>query len=223
VILRNDSMVSPQGVLLDGMVPSSVPFVATPGSLLRTHSTISLASLADSDAGSVASSTRSDETIVSNGSRKWSQIRTAFGFKSQTASDGRDSPDAAERGSGSSGSSTDDASHDLNQLQRQANFRFSLEWIDRPMFARERILGPPRLATHAQRYLESLTGDVRTVEVSAKTLASKHWTYIGRALSEWLLVIVEYENFFDRRKMEGRETDKDVETPSLGVESIRKF
>ncbi|MCJ1312362.1 hypothetical protein MMC25_006036 [Agyrium rufum] len=47
--------------------------------------------------------------------------------------------------------------------------------------------------------------------------------YAGRALAEWALVIVECQNFFDRRKHEGVPGYRLVETPALGVENLRKL
>jgi hypothetical protein len=50
-------------------------------------------------------------------------------------------------------------------------------------------------------------------------IASK---YAGRALVEWLQVVVECDNFFERRREEGVPCDSMVEIPTLGVESFRK-
>ncbi|KAF8535562.1 hypothetical protein BDD12DRAFT_854993 [Trichophaea hybrida] len=223
VILRNDTIAAPQGVLLDGIVPTSVPFVAAPGSLLQAHSTTSLASFAESEANSETSaeSVHSNETGIST-SRRWSQIRSVFGFKpAATPEKQLPAPTTPPRTSMSSVSWVGTPPHEKSQPKIQANFKFSLEWIDRPVFGRERILGLSRLPAPAQRYLDSIL-DFPVVEVPSGTI-SNHWTYVGRALAEWVLVIVEYESFFDRRKMEGRETDRDVETPSLCVEPMRRF
>jgi hypothetical protein len=46
--------------------------------------------------------------------------------------------------------------------------------------------------------------------------------YTGRALAEWMLVVMECGSFFDRRKSEGVPGNRWVETPSLGVESFKK-
>ena len=50
-------------------------------------------------------------------------------------------------------------------------------------------------------------------------VASKH---VGRALSEWALIVIECDSFFSRRRDEGVPCDRMVETPTLGVESFRK-
>lgn len=225
VILRNDTIAAPQGVLLDCIVPTSLPFVAAPGSLLQTHSTASLASLADSETPPESSS--ADGAPADGGSatsRRWIQIRSVFGFKSSAAA-------AADKSSQSrpvtprrsSVSSVSTAGSPGQEPRIQANFKFSLEWIERPVYGRERILGLSRMPAPAQRYLDSILDDFPTVEVPPGTVIPKHWTYVGRALAEWILVIVEHESFLDRRKAEGRETDKDVETPSLCVEPMRRF
>jgi len=111
-------------------------------------------------------------------------------------------------------------------LQKKATFKFSLEWMaQQPFNVRDRHLNPARLPAMSQTYVDSLGEDVPEIgDLSDCTnLDAGYWTYSGRALSEWVLVVVEYENFFERRKSEGRESDNDVETPSLGVESLRKL
>ena len=47
--------------------------------------------------------------------------------------------------------------------------------------------------------------------------------YSGRALAEWALIVIECQNFFERRKEEGVPNNKLVETPTLGVESFRMY
>ena len=46
--------------------------------------------------------------------------------------------------------------------------------------------------------------------------------YTGRALAEWMLVVIECGSFFERRISEGVPGNRWVETPSLGVESFKK-
>ncbi|KAI5788434.1 hypothetical protein EDC01DRAFT_165523 [Geopyxis carbonaria] len=224
VIIRNDTIISPQGVLLDGIIPTS--FGTTP-SLMRSNSSASLASLVESDARSVTSvdSTRSEETAVTSVSRKWSQIRNVLSFKSAVVTPPQNTspPKTPPRIRASSVSSNNSPVREAGPPEKMATFKFSLEWIERPIFGRERILGPTRLAAPTHKYLESLTEDGLVVDVEGLVMDRRHLTYVGRALAEWVLVIIEYENFFERRKMEGRETDKAVETPTLGVDSLRKF
>lgn len=223
VILRNDALATSQGVILDGIVPTSNSFpVAQP--LSRSSSTGSLASLAESDTHS--DSTANGGSSTEPAGRRWSSIRNVFSFKSAVANGtGESSPPASPPAtSRSSTSSNESPVYEEIRSPSGATFKFSLEWLDRPVFgSRERILGPSRLATPAQKYLDTAAISVGDIKVSEKDLKAKHWTYVGRALAEWVLVIMEHENFFERRKAEGRATDKDVETPSLGVDSVRKF
>jgi hypothetical protein len=210
VILRNDTM-APSGVILDGIIPTAAPFVATPGSLL--HANASTPSLAESDSQSdtTSQSTSSDEVPVTP--RRWT-FRGMFGFKSATP----------EQSTVRRGSTGDVQPKEKHKPQTLTSFKFSLEWMDRPPASRDRVLGITRLPSAAQRYLESLGIEIPAVEeMPITTIDSPHWTYVGRALAEWVMVLVEHESFFERRKTEGRETDKDVETPSLGVDSMRKF
>jgi hypothetical protein len=46
--------------------------------------------------------------------------------------------------------------------------------------------------------------------------------YAGRALAEWMLVVIECGSFFERRMSEGVPGSRWVETPSLGVESFKR-
>lgn len=107
-------------------------------------------------------------------------------------------------------------------------FRFSLEWVDKgPNVAQGRRLYPPKLPLPAQTFLreaapESLEPslDELPLQENPKPMAGEK--YVGRALSEWALVVNECQNFFDRRKSEGVSSDTLVETPTLGVDWFRK-
>lgn len=108
---------------------------------------------------------------------------------------------------------------------RNHSFKFSLEWMDRPHnTGKERRLYPPRLPLPAQTYLQRRHGepqdDTSCKPEGAAIGASK---YVGRALAEWAIVIIECQNFYSRRKAEGVPGDKWVETPTLGVETFRKL
>jgi len=190
------------------MVPTSVPFVATPGSLLQQVAAASVTSLTESEGPSKAStaSVRYDETVTPV-ARRWS-IRSVFGFK------------PVEKKEAAPPTPIEPAAP-VEMPKMQAHFKFSLEWIERPQPSRERVLGLSRLPAPAQRYLDSVQLGFPVVEdPPTGTVAA---TYVGRALAEWIQVIVEHESFFDRRKQEGRETDKDVETPALFVDNMRRF
>jgi hypothetical protein len=62
--------------------------------------------------------------------------------------------------------------------------------------------------------------DVQPIEPKGEAVAQAKYT--GRALAEWMLVIIECSSFFDRRKSEGVPGNRWVETPSLGVESFKR-
>lgn len=235
VILRNDIMTNPHGsALLDGIIPTSAS-VSSPEMLQRSISLPPLHTQAISDAQSIISDTSSTDTTGSTFSKRWSQIRSAISFRSALSGTGNDtspptspdSPPFRKRTSSvsSNGSPKRDRSlQPQSSRQKKTTFKFSIEWMERPPFGnRDRRLGSPRLPAPAQRYLDSQSKNNFNVDASGCQSYGSHWTYAGRALAEWALVVVEHENFFDRRKTEGRETDMDVETPSLGVDSARRF
>lgn len=236
VILRNDIMTNPHGgALLDGIIPISVS-ISNSDALQRP-----IPPARSSDSRSIVSDTstietaQSTDTTGSTFSRRWSQIRSAISFRSALSGSGNDtspptspeSPPFRKRRSSvsSNGSPKRDRSlQPQSARQKKTTFKFSIEWMERPPFGnRDRRLGPPRLPAPAQKYLDSESSKIFNVDASGCQSYGSHWTYAGRALAEWMLVVIEHENFFDRRKTEGRETDMDVETPSLGVDSARKF
>ncbi|KAI9778905.1 MAG: hypothetical protein M1835_004817 [Candelina submexicana] len=104
------------------------------------------------------------------------------------------------------------------------SFKFSLEWVERPQHAsKDRRLYPPRLPMPAQLYLQSRRAvpyDVTPKKPPPETASSSK--YSGRALAEWALIVIECQNFFERRKNEGVPGNKWIETPTLGVESFRR-
>lgn len=174
--------------------------------------------------------------------KKWGILRN---FKTLSVSSnprgtkdlGEDSAEAPQRGSGETspgenGHSSGTATPDSARLELQHSFRFSLEWMERPHKpSKERRLYPPRLPVQAQLVLESRRpksdGEDEQPPVPSKTetkvtsspSASK---YIGRALSEWTLIVLECQNFFERRMMEGVQSAANVETPVLAMDAFRK-
>ncbi len=104
------------------------------------------------------------------------------------------------------------------------SFKFSLEWMERPQNAsKDRRLYPPRLPMPAQFFLQSKRTapyDVTPTKPPLEVASSSR--YSGRALAEWALIVIECQNFFERRKTEGVPANKWVETPTLGVESFRR-
>ena len=179
----------------------------------------------------VKTSVDGEKSAESNSSirRKWSILRT-LGFQTNSPSP-PGSPESlgpAHKTSGGVGEFGADIPEvpTSTGMQRKATFKFSLEWMaQQPFNLRDKHLSPARLPSASQDFVDSLGEETTQVVdlTDCTNITSSHWTYCGRALSEWVLVVVEYENFFERRKSEGKGSDKEVETPALGVESLRKL
>lgn len=106
---------------------------------------------------------------------------------------------------------------------RNFSFKFSLEAYQKPRQFGPMRLCPPKLPMPAQMFLQSHSAELnsalnssRTVQPIGDALASSK--YAGRALAEWMCVVMECQSFFERRKGEGVPSNKHVETPTLGVE-----
>ncbi|KAI9738052.1 MAG: hypothetical protein M1818_005480 [Claussenomyces sp. TS43310] len=133
---------------------------------------------------------------------------------------------------------------------RAFSFKFSLEWSNIPQIhqafhmdtgsdarrswgqggdgvgrGRERRLNPPRLPAPAHSWLVSqVPGTANEVQARAPTkLYEAQVKYAGRALAEWALIIMECNNFIERRKAEGVPALRFLEVPTLGVEGFKKF
>lgn len=120
---------------------------------------------------------------------------------------------------------TADANLQAAPPHRSHSFKFSLEWMDRPYnTGKERRLYPPRLPLPAQMYLQRRPGELQedaSCKLEGPAIGSSK--YVGRALAEWAIVVIECQNFFSRRKAEGIPADKWVETPTLRVETFRRL
>ncbi|MCJ1473842.1 hypothetical protein MMC13_002494 [Lambiella insularis] len=105
------------------------------------------------------------------------------------------------------------------------SFKFSLEWSDRPGVAQKRRkLTPPKLPLPAQRFLQTQQQSPDHFHgVKPERAAVGPSKYSGRALAEWSLLILECQNFFERRKYEGVPGLKRVETPNLEVDTFRRL
>lgn len=105
------------------------------------------------------------------------------------------------------------------------SFKFSLEWMnsEKTPFGRERQLYQPRLPLSTLDYLAPPDPTQETLnEYEPKGDAVTQGKYAGRALAEWDLLIDEYRDFSKRRRTEGVPGEALVETPTLGVETIRR-
>lgn len=111
---------------------------------------------------------------------------------------------------------------------RTLSFKFSLEWIDpenNPVGCERRIY-PPKLPLPAQALLNRdplPPSDQENTPLKPEGAAVGPSKYTGRALAEWSLLIIECQNFFERRRAEGVPMHQMVETPTLGVENFRKI
>ncbi|KAL9124012.1 MAG: hypothetical protein Q9217_006616 [Psora testacea] len=109
---------------------------------------------------------------------------------------------------------------------RALSFKFSLEWVDRDenSACTDTRLSPPELPLPAQlsrQQQPSNPSNVAPREPGGAAAGSSK--YAGRALAEWAHLIVECQNFFDRRKDEGVPSFQLVETPLLSVDPFRKI
>lgn len=108
-------------------------------------------------------------------------------------------------------------------------FKFSLEVVGRPRGrgplpppppVQTRLMAP-RLPLAAQKYLQIIEPNPPAARPE-KPSGMVKLQYVGRAVAEWTLVVSECQSFFDRRRAEGVPSDKEVETPTLGVELFRR-
>ena len=110
-----------------------------------------------------------------------------------------------------------------NNLYQTFSFRFTLEWVNRPMFPSKNLeLYTPRLPAAADNLLElRAPSPVDVSAIEPKGIPESSVKYAGRALAEWTKIVDECNNFFERRKEEGVPTDKLVETPLLVADSFQ--
>ncbi|KAJ5047248.1 uncharacterized protein L3040_003087 [Drepanopeziza brunnea f. sp. 'multigermtubi'] len=142
-------------------------------------------------------------------------------------------------------SSTDSDTPPATSTHRVFSFKFSLEWsqhFEKPASSSpqqgprmapgsERRMMPPRLPTPAQAWIGAkvpgMSQEIAPRDPKLDDLPGgervRRAKYAGRALAEWALVVVECNNFVDRRRAEGVPGLKWVEVPTLGVEGFRRF
>lgn len=112
---------------------------------------------------------------------------------------------------------------------RCLSFKFSLEFHPSTKLHPSLRLFPPRLPLAAQVFLQTSSKKFNSNGAVISTRPSKpvgesvaRARYAGRALAEWAMVIGECQSFFERRKKEGVPSEKQVETPTLGVEVFKR-
>ena len=165
--------------------------------------------------------------------KRWSILKTFLGTPGNSrpgevtppASEEMSSLDASNIDGLSTRTGTEGKSLPSAPSHQAFSFKFSLEWLDRPTWPnKNRQLSAPTLPAPAQILLQIHRGvkaEIHPVKPTAEELRMAK--YSGRALAEWALVVVECQNFFERRKEEGVPNNKLVETPTLGVESFRMY
>ena len=233
LIIRNDVQPAPAGMFLsfDGILSSSASIVNP----YEKHSSINLSPRSSS--GQLARSGEGHSLSSNGGKKRWALIKNIIP-RSSTPRDHSESTASGRQADGVDGSPmSPQVPFERSKTSggqrtgpgpnyRSLSFKFSLEWFDRDgnHSGLERRLSPPKLPPHAYIALEPHRAESRNdTALKPQGAASGPSKYAGRALAEWALLIVEYRNFFERRKAEGVPTYQLVETPTLGVEPFRKI
>ena len=243
LIIRNDIHPSPGGIYLsfDGILAASS--AAQPTAYERHHSMNLITETA------VAKNGREVTQSSSPAKRRWGLLKSIIPFASassersklassdsgpkttdctNTAIDqdqlSKGNPDEKSKVEGKPKQSLQSSSILPKRQYLTHSFKFSLDWLDRPgSTSKDQRLYPPRMPMPAQLLLQSRRGILpEPVAIKPEGRAVNSSKYAGKALAEWALLIVECQNFFERRKQEGVPGHKFVETPTLGVESFRK-
>ena len=160
-----------------------------------------------------------------NGNSKWNLLRNVLA-PTRSRSKSPKLP-VSDHDSGSSPALSRDNSPNSSSenvpLHHNMSFKFSLEWVDRKAPAAGNIrLYSPKLPSHAQTFLDNINESHEVIKPGTVMFAKEFAQYTGRALAEWSILVNECQVFFQRRKHEGVPGDEWVETPTLGVESLRK-
>lgn len=218
IILRTDTKSATPGSGLlsfdDSIAPTFLPTLESTRPM-HTRSTSSFSGLSDDELAELNGSKRRD-SASSSSKKRWSFMRSwGFSGPSDSASPTESAPALT-----SSEKSEAAAANKATPV-----FKFSLEWLNQPPFAvRGGSLGPARLPRPAHAYLENeLQIRDEIPELPDLALRKTCWKYSGRAMSEWIFIVVECENFFERRKAEGKASNAEVETPLLGVDTLKKL
>ena len=247
LIIRTDTQIAPGGSFLafNGVIPPS-PATPLESAWANSRRPSVSSQLSDNDFRPVSrQSVDSEFTDKERESGLRSFLRGIMGGSSKRKSGSA----STSRPSSKSGSPTPTPPNGLSALSRSATddgshaprprvvtpkpqpparnfcFKFSLEF-NHKLAANPPInmrLFAPRLPLPAQQYLQSRAPGIPAVRAQEPKGENKvRLMYVGRALAEWTLVTGEYQGFFERRRGEGIQSDKFVETPTLGVEVFRR-
>ena len=235
LIMRDDIQAVPSAMFLsfDGILSSAGNAKANP---YEKHSSQS----PNASKGSLGSMTDEYGKSSGGGTKKWGLLKSIMPFSSSTNTSERKISTKSSsqfRNSLAPHSNNSDTSYrpstksdNPNGLPvvpyRSLSFKFSLEWVDKDSHAsgKEQRLSPPRLPPLAEEYTKGHEPEVHPNEPrKPEGSAVGPSKYAGRALAEWALLIIECQNFFERRKAEGVPSYQLVEIPSLNVEPFRRI
>jgi len=230
LIVRNDVQAAPGGIFLsfDGILSSTASSTTQPTAYER-HS--SLNTLTQATAAQLSLAKEDANKPSHPGKKRWGLFKSIMPFagsledrsKSNPATSATKSHTESENATGQELSTRKPAT--AAPSFRPHSFKFSLEWSDRENdpAGKEKRLYPPRLPLPAQTYLQSVRDEKPAYKpTKPEGAAIESSKYVGRALAEWAILIIECQTFFERRKHEGVPGDEQVETPTLGVETFRK-
>lgn len=233
LIIRNDNPIVTNAqpfLSFDGVVQSPAPRRVSASSKTPPERPLSSASIDSQDFP--------DESATKG---RWNILRSFIGAapKHGSRSKGGDVSKKDKENVKSSATQSNETSNSASHLKdvdettpapppppthRSYSFRFSLEWVDKRFGTYQNMrLSPPRLPLPAQVFLQGKGININAV-LSSQPVGSAVTSsrYAGRALAEWTFISHECQNFFDRRKNEGVPSNKQVETPTLAVEAIRR-
>ncbi|KAI4226878.1 MAG: hypothetical protein LQ349_006813 [Xanthoria aureola] len=225
LVVRHDSQPTPGGMYLtfDSILslPSSTQSIAN-----ERHS-----SLNTSTGSKESSATRKPASV---GRKSWSMLKNMMSFTTSATE-----PPASSVGEnngklkGGSTQSPRKRSGQSSPPERQEtpvfrahSFKFSLEWTgdETRHFGKERQLYRPQLPGPPSNCIER--PEINAADLSLyqpQGGAINVGKYAGRALAEWDLVLAEFKEFCDRRRAEGVPNQSQIETPTLGVETFRRY
>ncbi|KAL8782510.1 MAG: hypothetical protein Q9213_005313 [Squamulea squamosa] len=225
-IIRNDSQPTPSGMFLtfDSILSQTS---STQPTAYERHS--SLNTLTNTKG------TSASKKSPGVGKKSWSILKNIMPFSTSATdsspSNVRQNATKAKSSNQSTPSNTggppsmNHAGRQETPIFRAYSFKFSLEWIgdEKSPFGKEQYLYRPQLPISSSKSLEP--PDINLTNLSLykpQGAAFNSGKYAGRALAEWELVLAEFKEFSERRRMEGVPNIAQIETPTLGVETFRR-
>ncbi|KAL8769986.1 MAG: hypothetical protein Q9209_004233 [Squamulea sp. 1 TL-2023] len=225
-IIRNDSQPAPSGMFLTFDSILSQPSSTQPTAYERHSSLNTLTNTKEALA---------NKKSPSVGRKSWSILRNIIPFSTSatdsslsnvrqntTKTKSSNQPTPSNIGGPPS---TNHAVRQENSMFQAYSFKFSLEWIgdEKSPFGKEQYLYRPQLPISSSKPLAPPDIDLTDLSLyKPQGAAVNSGKYAGRALAEWELVLAEFKEFSERRRMEGVPSISQIETPTLGVETFRR-